>query len=69
MMKRITLINELESLLKECFKTIDNLRGSQQIKENDARATFFKHLVNVINPTLFFLIMSQKYLVKYDNSI
>ena len=41
MMKRIELINDLESLLQECFKTIDNLRGSEQINENDARVTFF----------------------------
>lgn len=68
MMERIGLINDLESLLQECFKTIDNLRGPQQIKENDARVAFFKHLVNVINSTLLFLIMSKKYFVNYDNS-
>jgi hypothetical protein len=60
MMERITLINELEFLLQECFKTIDNFRGPKQIKENDARVAFFKHLVNVINSTLLFLIMSKK---------
>jgi hypothetical protein len=60
MMERITLINELEFLLQECFKTIDNFRGPKQIKENDARVAFFKHLVNVINYTLLFLIMSKK---------
>jgi hypothetical protein len=61
MMKRIELISELESLLQECFKTIDNLRGPQEIKENDARVAFFFS-------TLLFIIMSKKYLVKYDNS-
>jgi hypothetical protein len=67
-MKRIELINQLEFLLRECFKNIDILRGPEHIKENDARVTFFKHIVNVINSTFLFLIMSKKYLVKYDNS-
>jgi len=42
---RITLINELESLLKECFDKIDNLRSYQQIKENDAGITFLSILL------------------------
>jgi hypothetical protein len=58
---RITLINELESLLKQCFDTIDNLRSYQQIKENDVRVTFFKHLVNVLDSTILFLIVARKY--------
>ena len=58
---RITLINELESLLKQCFDTIDNLRSYQHIKENDARLTFFKHLVNGLDSTILFLIVARKY--------
>jgi hypothetical protein len=57
-MNKITLINELESLLQLCFNSINNLVKYQQIKENDARVTFFKHLVNVINSTTLMLIMS-----------
>jgi hypothetical protein len=59
---RATLINDLELLLNECFETIENLRKYQQIKENDARVTFFKHLVNVIDSTILFLIVARKYL-------
>ena len=61
-MKRIELINQLEFLLRECFKNIDILRGPEHIKENDARVTFFKHLVNVIDSTILFLVVSHKHL-------
>jgi hypothetical protein len=62
MTNRIALINELESLLSECFDTIANLTTYQQIKENDARVTFFKHLVNVIDSTIVSLLVAHKYL-------
>jgi hypothetical protein len=62
MTNRIALINELESLLSECFNTIANLTTYQQIKENDARVTFFKHLVNVIDSTIVSLLVANKYL-------
>jgi hypothetical protein len=61
-MKRIELINQLEFLLRECFKNIDILIGPEHIKENDARVTFFKHLVNVIDSTILFLVVSHKHL-------
>jgi hypothetical protein len=59
---RNSLINELETLLGECFSTIDNLPKYQQVNENDARVTFFKHLVNVIDSTILFLTVAHKYL-------
>jgi hypothetical protein len=62
MTNRTALINELESLLIECFNTIANLTTYQQIKENDARVTFFKHLVNVIDSTIVSLLVAHKYL-------
>ena len=58
MMDRATIINTLELLLNECFETIDNLRTNQQIKENDARVTFFKHLVDVIDSTILLLFVA-----------
>jgi hypothetical protein len=62
MTNRIALINDLESLLSECFNTITNLTTYQQIKENDARVTFFKHLVNVIDSTIVSLLVAHKYM-------
>lgn len=62
MINRITLINDLESFLNECFNTINDLVLKQQIKQTDARVTFFKHLVNVVDPTILSLILSHKYL-------
>jgi hypothetical protein len=62
MTNRIALINDLESLLSECFNTISNLMTYQQIKENDARVTFFKHLVNVIDSTIVSLLVAHKYM-------
>lgn len=64
MTDRTPLINDLESLLKECFNTIDNLRCYQRISENDARVTFFKH--NVIDSTILFLVIAHKYLGNED---
>src|SRR5947209_1594034 len=62
MTNRAGLINDLEPLLSESFNTIDNLKSYQQINENDARVTFFKHLVNVIDSTILFLAVANKYL-------
>jgi hypothetical protein len=60
MTNRTALINDLESLLSECFNTIADLTTYQQIKENDARVTFFKHLVNVIDSTIVSLLVAHK---------
>lgn len=62
MTNRITLINDLESFLTECFNTINDLVLNQRIKQTDARVTFFKHLVNIVDSTILSLILSHKYL-------
>jgi len=66
MTDRTALINDLESLLNDNFNTIDNLRCYQRISENDARVTFFKHLVNVIDSTILFLVVAHEYLGNED---
>jgi hypothetical protein len=53
MTNRTALINELESLLIECFNTIANLTTYQQIKENDARVPFLNILSMSLIPRLF----------------
>jgi hypothetical protein len=63
---RTALINDLESLLSKNFKTIHNLTTYQRLNQNDARVTFFKHLVNVIDSTILFLIVGHKYLGDED---
>jgi hypothetical protein len=62
MINRTELISDLEALLSECFNTIANMITYQQIKQNDARVTFFKHLVNVIDSTIISLLLSHKYM-------
>jgi hypothetical protein len=61
-MSRKELISDLESFLNDCFQTINNLTTYQRINENDARVTFFKHLVNVIDSTILSFLMAHKYL-------
>lgn len=61
-MSRKELISDLESFLNDCFQTINNLTTYQRINENDARVTFFKHLVNVIDSTILSFLMARKYL-------
>jgi hypothetical protein len=62
MMERITLINELEFLLQECFKTIDNFRGPKQIKENDARVAFDTIITKLENEGKLRIVPSKWYI-------
>lgn len=62
MTNRTALINDLESFISDCFKTIANLTTYQRINENDARITFFKHLVNIVDSTILSFMMAYKYL-------
>ncbi len=66
MVNRITLVKDLESFLKQCVSTINDLHKIQHIRQTDARVTFFKHLVNVVDPTILSLILSHKYLGNED---
>ena len=61
MVARIKVIDELESLLQQCFSTLDDLLSIQKISQNDARVTFFKHIVNVIDSSIIFLTLSHRY--------
>ena len=61
MVDRIKLIGELEILLQQCFSIIDDLLKLQKFSQNDARVTFFKHIVNVIDSSIIFLTTAHRY--------
>jgi hypothetical protein len=61
MTDRIIVINELESLVQQCFSTLDDLLSIQKFSENDARVTFFKHIVNVIDSSIIFLVTAHRH--------
>jgi len=61
MTDRIIVISELESLVQQCFSTLDDLLLIQKFSENDARVTFFKHIVNVIDSSIIFLVTAHRY--------
>jgi hypothetical protein len=59
---RKRLIEELDSLVKECTETAGKLLDYQRLKQNDARVTFFKHFNTVLDPAVISLILAHKYL-------
>jgi hypothetical protein len=61
MVDRIKLIEELKILLQQCFSTINDLLTIQRFSQNDARVTFFKHIVNVIDSSIIFLATAHRY--------
>ena len=66
MVNRNALICELEYFLNQCFNTINDLVMNQHISQTDARVVFFKHLINAVNSTILFLILSHKYFGNVD---
>src|SRR5829696_4503221 len=62
MVNRRQLVGDLEAFIQECFDAIENLNSYQKISQNDARITFFKHLANVVDSTILFLVVAHKYL-------
>ena len=62
MVNRKQLISDLESFFQECFDAVKNLNSYQKISQNDARITFFKHMANVVDSTILFLVVAHKYL-------
>ena len=56
------MVGEVDSLLKESADYSKNLITIQKLKENDARVTFFKHLVVVLDSAAISLTVSHKYL-------
>jgi hypothetical protein len=61
MVPRSTLISELDSILKSCVDSVKNLLEYQKLNQNDARVTFFKHFINVLDSTILSLIIAHKY--------
>ncbi|MPZ07430.1 MAG: hypothetical protein GEU26_13625 [Nitrososphaeraceae archaeon] len=62
MAKRKQLIKQIDSLVNECSNIIYNLLEIQKLKQNDVRVAFFKHLHNILDPTVLSLIIVDKYL-------
>lgn len=62
MIARRLLTEQVDSLLKEGFTTTDNLLNIQQLKQNDARVTFFKHVSMVLDSAIISLILAHRYL-------
>jgi hypothetical protein len=61
MVARSTLISELDSILKSCVDSVKNLLEYQKLNQNDARVTFFKHFINVLDSTILSFIIAHKY--------
>lgn len=64
-MEKIQIIRNLEALFQVCFsKEQDFLRVGG--KQNDARVTFHKHLINTLNSSIHFMIFSDTTLLTED---
>lgn len=62
MIERLELIKKLEELFQVFDKKKYDLLTIQRRAQNDARVTFYKHSLNTINSTIYFLIFTHKYL-------
>jgi len=62
MVDRWPLIEQIDSLLRESLTTTDNLLFIQQLKQNDARVTFFKHVNTVLDSAILSLVLAHRYL-------
>jgi len=62
MVDRGVLINNLENLFQTCFNKERYLLDKLHLRQNDIRVTFYKHLMNAIDPTIHFVIFTHKYL-------
>ncbi len=63
--EKIQIIRNLEALFQVCFKKEQEFirKGSEQ---NDARATFYKHRINVLNSSIHLMIFSETTLLTED---
>lgn len=66
MVDRMPLILEIETLLHESLDYTMNLLNYQNLKENDARVTLFKHINVVLDSASTSLILANKYLGEMD---
>jgi hypothetical protein len=62
LVNRKALIGEVDFLLKESADIVKSLTTIQNLKENDARVTFFKHINVVLDSAVISLMVSHKYL-------
>ena len=66
MVDRRPLIKEVDSLLQICADDAQNLMSYQNLKQNDARVTFFKHVNVALDSATISLILAHKYLGAED---
>lgn len=55
------IIENLEGLFQHCFIKEQNLLGIQKLKQNDARLTFYKHYLIILDAAIHILILTDKY--------
>lgn len=66
MVDRESLINKLENLIQTCFYKERYLLDKKMLRQNDIRVTFYKHIMNTIDPTIHFILFTHKYLPEVD---
>ena len=62
-MQRKDIIESLEHRFQTCFSKERNLLDYQNLDQNDARVTFYKHLINTLDATIHLLIFTDKHLL------
>ena len=55
------IIKEIEELFQHCFIKEQNLLLIQKLEQNDARLTFYKHYLVIMDATIHLLILTDKY--------
>lgn len=62
------IIKELEDQFQYCYTKEQNLLNLQNLKQNDARVTFYKHYVNNLDATIRLFILTNKF-ARYDEDM
>jgi hypothetical protein len=59
---RKDIVKNLELLFQSCIREEQQLLVKKKLKQNDARITFYKHLINTINSTIHLVVFSDTHL-------
>jgi hypothetical protein len=55
-------MKDIDSLVDKCSGIINDLVEIQELQQNDARLTFFKHLHNIFDAAIISLVTVDKFL-------
>ncbi|MBA3285855.1 MAG: hypothetical protein H0U27_12460 [Nitrosopumilus sp.] len=58
---KIDMIKELDDIFQHCYEKEQILLVIQKRKQNDARVTFYKHYLSILDSTIRLLILTDKY--------